>query len=137
MQFGEQEILLVGDRVLIRPENPQEQTRVGLYLPQTAMEKEPVQAGRVLETGPGVAVPNYSADHAEPWQERREPPVRYMPVQARPGDYALFLRKEAVEIQFRGEKLLVLPQGAILLLIRGEEDIAHQAQQGTLGLEKE
>lgn len=137
MQFGDQEILLVGDRVLIRPENPQEQTRVGLYLPQTAVEKEPVQAGRVLETGPGVAVPNYSAEHAEPWQEHREPPVRYMPVQAKPGDYALFLRKEAVEIQFRGEKLLVLPQAAILLLIRGEEDSAHLPNQGSLEEERD
>jgi co-chaperonin GroES (HSP10) len=42
-------------------------------------------------------------------------------MQARPGDYALFFRKAAVEITFEGETYLVIPQGAILALMRGDE----------------
>ena len=38
--------------------------------------------------------------------------------QARMGDYALFFRKAAVEITFEGSKYLVVPQAAILVLVR-------------------
>ena len=39
-------------------------------------------------------------------------------MQARTGDYALFFRKAAVEITFEGDTYLVIPQGAILALVR-------------------
>jgi hypothetical protein len=39
-------------------------------------------------------------------------------MQARVGDYALFFRKAAVEITFEGTKHLVVPQAAILVLVR-------------------
>lgn len=123
MQIGSKRILVVGDRVLIKPDNPEERTKVGLVLPQSVMEKDPVQSGRVLSVGPGIAVPNLAADDGEPWREHLgggSRSVRYIPVQAREGDYALFLRKEAVEIRYCGEVYLVVPQSAILLLIRDE-----------------
>ena len=121
MQIGNKEILLVGDRVLIRPDNPDERTKVGLYLPQTVMEREPVQAGRVLATGPGIPIPNLAPEDNEPWREARDMRPRFIPVQAEVGDYALFLRKEAVEIGYMDEKFLVVPQAGILMLIRGED----------------
>lgn len=122
MHIGAKEILVVGDRVLIKPDNPEERTKVGLVLPQSVMEKDPVQSGRVLAVGPGIAVPNLAADDSEPWAEhyKGNRSVRYIPVQAREGDYALFLRKEAVEIRYCGEVYLVVPQSAILLLIRDD-----------------
>ena len=39
-------------------------------------------------------------------------------MQSRRGDYALFFRKAAVEITFEGERYLVVPQQAILALVR-------------------
>jgi hypothetical protein len=39
-------------------------------------------------------------------------------MQARAGDYALFFRKAAVEITFEGDTYLVIPQSAILALVR-------------------
>jgi co-chaperonin GroES (HSP10) len=39
-------------------------------------------------------------------------------MQARMGDYALFFRKAAVEITFDGTRYLVVPQAAILVLVR-------------------
>ena len=122
MQIGSKEILVVGDRILVKPDNPDERTKVGLYLPQTVVEREPVQAGRVVATGPGVPVPNLSSDYGEPWQEHRHSPMRFIPLQAEVGDYALFLRKEAVEICYKNEQFLVIPQSALLLLIRDNEE---------------
>jgi chaperonin GroES len=37
---------------------------------------------------------------------------------------AIFLRKEAVEIEFDGEKFLIVPQTSVLLLIR-EDDLQN------------
>jgi hypothetical protein len=43
-------------------------------------------------------------------------------MEVRSGDYALFLRKAAVEIQYEGEKYFIVPQSAILVLIRDQEE---------------
>ena len=55
----------------------------------------------------------------EPWQVG-ERATRFVPMQARTDDYALFFRKAAVEITFEGERYLVVPQAAILALVRDE-----------------
>jgi co-chaperonin GroES (HSP10) len=53
----------------------------------------------------------------EPWKEPvRE--TRFVTMQARRGDYALFFRKASVEITFENERYLVVPQAAILALVR-------------------
>jgi co-chaperonin GroES (HSP10) len=41
-------------------------------------------------------------------------------MQARVGDYALFFRRAAVEISFENDRYLVVPQTAILALVRGD-----------------
>jgi hypothetical protein len=41
-------------------------------------------------------------------------------MQARVGDYALFFRRAAVEITFESVRYLVVPQSAILALVREE-----------------
>jgi hypothetical protein len=41
-----------------------------------------------------------------------------MPMQAQVGDYALFFRKAAVELTFEDRRYLVVPQPAILVLVR-------------------
>ncbi|MCA9417513.1 MAG: co-chaperone GroES [Candidatus Omnitrophica bacterium] len=123
MKIGNKQILVVGDRVLIKPENNDERTKVGLYVPQTVIEKEPVQSGRVVAKGPGIAYPTGSGEGSEPWQETSDSHhLKFIPVQAEVGDFALFLKKEAFEIQYQKETYLVVPQGAILLLIRDEEE---------------
>ena len=81
------------------------------------MEKETVQAGRVVAVGPGIPLPAPDTMEEEPWKEMTSAP-RHVPVQARVGDYAIFLRKAAVEVKFEGETYLIVPQGAILLLDR-------------------
>jgi co-chaperonin GroES (HSP10) len=112
-------LIVVGDRVLIAPEEGEERTRVGLYLPATAIEKREIQGGTVVATGPGTPVSAPTELDEEPWKIVAGEP-RYLPVQAQVGDYAIFFRRAAVEITFEGKKYLVVPQAAILTLVREE-----------------
>ncbi|MFN4085587.1 MAG: co-chaperone GroES [Spirosomataceae bacterium] len=111
-------LIIVGDRVLIKPKNPQEQTRSGLYLPPTIAEKEEVQSGYVVKVGPGYPLPVVSED--EPWKTSEEK-VKYMPLQAEEGDLALYLNKHAIQIVYQEETYVIVPQSAILMLERAED----------------
>lgn len=110
-----QKFIVVGDRVLIKPREDNDKTSTGLYLPPGVSEKERVQSGYVIKTGPGY--PTAPTMEDEPWKEQKES-VKYIPLQAKEGDLAIFLRKEAFEIEFDKEIYLIVPQSAILLLIR-------------------
>lgn len=116
MRKGNKELVVVGDRVLVKQEELEERTEVGLYLPQTVVEKEEVQGGRIVTTGPGIPLPETPEDD-EPWRTSNKEP-RYIPLQAEPGDYALFLKKASMEIKFEGEKYLIVPHASILVLVR-------------------
>src|SRR5688500_11376507 len=121
MEKNEKRLIVVGDRVLIRVEEGEERTKVGLYLPPTAMDSQAVQGGNIVATGPGLPMPDPGESGDEPWRTPlRE--TRFVPMQARAGDYALFFRKAAVEITFEGDTYLVIPQGAILALLRGDDE---------------
>ena len=111
-------LIVIGDRVLIRLSKPDEQTASGLYLPPGVQEKEKVQQGQIIKTGPGYAIPMPVDD--EPWKSEDEN-VKYVPLQAREGDLAIFLVSGATEVMYEGEKYFIVPQGAILLLEREEE----------------
>jgi co-chaperonin GroES (HSP10) len=124
MSDSRKRLIVVGDRVLIQPEEGEDRTKVGLYLPATAVDKQAVQGGTVLATGPGNAVSAPTELDDEPWKiggALGEP--RYVPLQARIGDYAIFFRRASVEITFEGERYLVVPQAAILTLVRDEDEI--------------
>ncbi|MCH7638716.1 MAG: co-chaperone GroES [Bacteroidetes bacterium] len=110
-------LIVVGDRVLIRPDDPTERTTSGLYLPPSVKEKDKVRGGRVVQTGPGHLIPNPEYSENDSWDPSREA-VRYLPLQARPGDFALFLRKEAIELKWEEEAYLIVPHTAILALAR-------------------
>lgn len=112
-------LIVVGDRVLITPEEGEERTNVGLYLPATALESRQVQGGKILATGPGTPMSEPASMDDEPWKIRGSD-VKYQPMQAEIGDYALFFRKAAVEITFESKNYLVVPQAAILVLVRRE-----------------
>lgn len=111
-------LIIIGDRVLIRPSKADEQTSSGLYLPPGVQEKEKVQQGHIIKTGPGYAIPMPVDD--EPWKTEEEN-VKYVPLQAREGDLAIFLVSGATEVMYEKEKYFIVPQGAILLLEREEE----------------
>lgn len=113
-------LIVVGDRVLIRPKKSPEKTESGLYLPPGVQEKEKIQSGYIIKVGPGHPIPVLTEEE-EPWKAS-EDKVKYIPLQALEGDLALFLQKGAVEVIYEGEKLFIVPQSSILMLER-EEDI--------------
>lgn len=113
------EIILVGDRVLIDLDSRQDRTTSGLYLPPIVKEKEKVQSGYVVKTGPGYFI-HESGYSSEEWASDKKKDVKYIPLQAAEGDYAVFLRDSAVEIEVDSKRYLVVPHTAILLCIRTE-----------------
>ena len=88
-----------------------------MYLPPGAVDSEQVQGGRVVATGPGDPVVDPSSFDNEPWKIPTGE-ARTRPMQAKVGDHALFFRKAAVEITFENVKYLVVPEAAILVLVR-------------------
>lgn len=108
--------IVVGDRVLIRPRDMETHTRSGLVLPASVREKEEIQSGYIIKTGPGYPIPNTDID--EPWKSTDD--TKYIGMQATEGDLAIFLKTQAHEIEFENEKYVIVPHGAILLLIRDE-----------------
>jgi chaperonin GroES len=112
-------LVVIGDRVLIKPTRPDERTASGLYLPPGVQEKEKVQQGYVIKTGPGYAIPVPIEN--EPWKQDDDQ-VKYVPLQAREGDLAIFLLSGATEVMYESERYFIVPQSAILMLER-EEDL--------------
>jgi co-chaperonin GroES (HSP10) len=111
-------LVIIGDRVLIRPSTPNQRTESGLFLPPGVQEREKVQQGYIIKTGPGYAIP--SAVEEEAWKGDEEK-IKYVPLQAREGDLAIFLLNGATEIMYQNEKYFIVPQNAILMLEREEE----------------
>lgn len=114
-------LIVVGDRVLIKPKQISDKTKSGLFLPPGVQEKEKVQSGYIIKVGPGFPIPNPGDDSDESWKGMNDK-VKYMPLQAKEGDLAIFLQKSAFEVQYEGEKYFIVPQHSILLLER-EDDL--------------
>jgi len=112
-------LIVIGDRILIKPVRPDERTASGLFLPPGVQEKEKVQQGYVIKTGPGYAIP--MPVEGESWKGEEEQ-IKYVPLQAKEGDLAIFLVSGATEVIYENEKYFIVPQGAILMLER-EEDL--------------
>ncbi len=118
MQLRKQ-MVVVGDRVLLELDDGQDKTKSGLYLPPSVREKERVAMGRVVRVGPGYPIPNPNYTEDEPWSAPKDP-MRYIPLQAKEGDYAIFIREQGVEVEFEEKKYLIVPQSAVLVLVRNE-----------------
>jgi co-chaperonin GroES (HSP10) len=112
-------LIVIGDRLLVKPTRPDDKTASGLYLPPGVQEREKVQQGYVIKTGPGYAIPMHVEE--ESWKPD-EDKVKYVPLQAKEGDLAIFLQKNAIEVIYESEKYYIVPQASILMLER-EEDL--------------
>jgi chaperonin GroES len=109
-------LIVIGDRILIRPKVPQSKTKSGLLLPPGVNENEKVQIGYVMKVGPGYPIPSVN-DVDEPWKNRSDEP-KYVPLQPKVGDQAVYLQNNAIEIEFNNEKYIVVSHSSILLLLR-------------------
>lgn len=123
-------LIVVGDRVLIQPQTGEEKTDTGLVLPASVAGQENVQSGRVVKTGPGYLTQNPEYTETESWKESTTP-VRYLPLQANPGDHAFFLRDEAIELRYENSHYVIVPHSAILALVR-EDGTPEEPSDTTL-----
>jgi len=117
-------IIVVGDKVLIKPETEENKTEAGLFLPEGVKQKEQVQGGYIVNVGPGYPIPDV-ANEDEPWSgHSEEGGLRYVGLQAEEGDYVVFLRKQAIDVEIDGEDYLIVSHASLLLLIRDEDIVA-------------
>lgn len=113
-----QKLIVIGDRILVKPKVPQSKTKSGLLLPPGVNENEKVQIGFVVKVGPGYPIPTIN-EADEPWKNVSSEP-KYLPLQAKAGDQAVYLQNSAIEIGFNKEKYVIVPHSAILILLRDE-----------------
>ena len=113
-----EKINVVGDRVLVKPRKKSERTDSGLYLPPGVREKEKIQYGYVVKIGPGSPIP-LPVDNDEPWKSDEEK-VKYVPLQVKEGDLAVFLQGGAYEVMYQNEKYFIVPQSSILMIERDD-----------------
>ncbi len=110
--------IMIGDRVLIKPKEQMEKTKSGLYLPPGVKEKEKIYSGYVVKVGPGYPIPAIQ-EIDEPWKDRSDE-VKYVPLQPKEGDLAVYLQHSVYEFEYNRQKYIIVPHSAILLLIRDE-----------------
>lgn len=113
-------LIIVGDRVLVKLKKDSGKTNAGLYLPPGVKEKEQVKSGYIVKTGPGYPIPMHT-ENDEPWKAEEEK-VKYVPLQVKEGDLAIFLSNSAYEVIYQEEKYYIVPQASILMVER-EEDL--------------
>ena len=111
-------INVVGDKVLVKPRKESEKTDSGLYLPPGVREKEKIQYGYIVKSGPGYPIP-VAIENDQPWKTDDEK-IKYVPLQVKQGDLAVFLQGGAYEVIYQGEKYFIVPQSSILMIEREE-----------------
>ena len=120
MRSKNKQILVVGDRVLIKPDKGEKKSKAGLYLPPSVVEKQEILSGVIVEVGPGIPLGNPDDNIDEPWSNNDNSSIKYIPTQADIGDIALFLNKASIEIKIENDDYLIVPQSAIVILIRDD-----------------
>lgn len=91
----------LGDRVVIKPAEREEQTKGGIFLPDTATKERP-QEGTVLAVGEG----------------RRDDSGRLIQMNVSVGDKVLFAKYSGTEIKIDEEDYLIMAEKDILGIIQ-------------------
>jgi len=112
-------VVVIGDRVLLKPLEASNRTGSGLYLPPSVKDRDAVHTGLVMRVGPGYPIPaNHDPDSI--FTGENTEPVNYVPLQVREGDEALYLHANSTEIEINGTQYVIVGQNAILLVLRSE-----------------
>jgi co-chaperonin GroES (HSP10) len=112
-------IVIIGDRILIKPLEASNKTGSGLYLPPSVKERDAVHTGLEVKVGPGYPIPA-SKDPDDLFKNESQDPISYVPLQVKEGDEALYLHAGGYEIEINDERYVVVGQNAILLVLRNE-----------------
>lgn len=91
----------LADRVVVKPQEREEKTKAGIYLPDTASKEKP-QEGVVMAVGEG----------------RLDDNGKRIPVSVKPGDRVLFAKYAGTEIKLDDEEYLILAEKDILAIVQ-------------------
>ena len=89
----------LGDRILVRQMDPEEKSKGGIILPDTAKEKP--KEGKVKAVGEGKVLEN----------------GKVQPVSVKTGDHILFSSYAGTEIKIDGEEYLIMKEEDVLAII--------------------
>lgn len=89
----------LGDRVVVKPIEQEEQTSTGIFLPETAKEKP--QQGKIVAAGPGA---------------RKESGER-IAMDVAVNDTVLYAKYAGTSIKLDGEEYLILKEADILAIV--------------------
>lgn len=92
----------LGDRAVIKPDDREEKTAGGIYLPDTATKERP-QQGTILAIGEG----------------RRDDSGKLIPMNVRVGDKVLFAKYSGTEFKVDDVEYLIISEKDILGIVQG------------------
>lgn len=90
----------LGDRVLVEPMEAEDKTEGGIYIPDTAKEKQ--QKGRIVAVGKG----------------RTQEDGKIVPLEVKVDDKVIYGRYSGTEIKILGSEFLILKEEDILGIIK-------------------
>lgn len=90
----------LSDHILIEPIKEEEQTKAGIFLPETA-NKDKSEEGKVIATGPGKMTED----------------GKIIPMAVKPGDKVLFTKYGPSEIKVDNKEYLIASESDILAII--------------------
>ena len=90
------------DRLIVRPAAPEEVTKGGIILPDTAKEKP--QQGEVLAVGPG----------------KLDDAGKLVKMGVKAGDVILYGKYSGTEIQMNGEDVLIMRESDVFAVVEGK-----------------
>ncbi|MCK5130925.1 MAG: co-chaperone GroES [Candidatus Sabulitectum sp.] len=125
--IGDKQLIVTGDRILVSPPVAGERTDSGLYVPDSAVDKRRVMAGWVEAVGPGYPIPEANDLSDEPWKPSETPSIKHYPLQVEKGDYVLYVKSAAWEIQLDTGKFYVVPYSSVLVILRTPLDVEQPA----------
>lgn len=93
-------VTLIGDRILVEPIEPADETDGGIFLPSQAKGK--IEEGRVVAAGPGR------------WERGEQ-----IPMTVKVGDRVRFLPHSATNFPYARTEYLILNESAVLAVLEG------------------
>lgn len=90
------------DNVVVKPAKAEEQTKSGIFLPDTAKEKP--QKGEIVAVGDGR------------WEDEG---VKRLPMDVKVGDVVIYKEWGKTSIKIDGEEYFIMTQGDILAVVQG------------------
>jgi chaperonin GroES len=92
----------LADRIVVKREDPSEQVRGGIIIPDSAKEKP--QEGRVIAVGPG----------------RVDDKGTRTPLELKPGDRILMGKYSGTEVRIDGEEHIIMREDDVLAVIESK-----------------